>query len=144
MNHEIHEIHERPRRMRVLSPLPQDVEDVVSRTIGCAITVHKALGPGFLESIYVKAMCIELSAQGMAYEREKPIAVVYRGIALEGQRLDLVIGGNVIVELKAVAKLEQIHRAQVISYLHTVGLRVGLLINFRVPVLPMGIQRIVV
>lgn len=144
MNHEIHEIHETGFRLRNRSPLPPETEAIITRTIGCAIAVHKALGPGFLESIYQKAMCIELAAQGLSFEREKPIVVVYREVALEGHRLDLLVGGCVVVELKAVIRLEQIHRAQVISYLHAIKQRAGLLINFRVPILPKGLERIVV
>ena len=111
MNHERHEKHERHENdlattalgMRVPSPLSPEAELAMTRTIGCAIAVHKALGPGFLESIYMEAMCIELEMQS-----------------------------------------DDIHRAQVISYLRTTGLRGGLLLNFRVAVLPKGgIVRIV-
>ena len=111
--------------------------------IGCAIAVHRSLGPGFLESIYKKAMCIELENRGLAYGRERSIDVTYRGIPISGQRVDLIIGGLVVVELKAVTRFEEIHRAQVISYLRTMGLRGGLLINFRVRLLKQGLQRIV-
>jgi len=112
-------------------------------TIGCAIAVHRALGPGFLESIYKKAMCIELESRQIAHERERSINVTYRGIAISGQRVDLIVGGLVVVELKAVASFEEIHRAQLISYLRTMGLRGGLLINVRVRVLKDGIRRVV-
>lgn len=144
MNHEIRETHEKTLGLRVRSPLSPETEALVTRTIGCAIAVHKALGPGYLESIYKKAMRIELEARSLAYEHERPLCVMYRGVEIPGQRLDLVVGNAVIVELKAVARLEQIHRAQVISYLHTAGLRVGLLINFKVAILPHGLERIVV
>jgi len=145
MNHEKHEIHEIKRPgMRLRSPLPPETERVITETIGCAITVHKTLGPGFLESIYKKAMRIELESNGLSYQSEMPLTVRYRDVDLEGQRLDLLVEGCVVVELKAVSRLEQIHRAQVISYLHTTKLRAGLLINFRVPILPHGLQRIIV
>lgn len=131
-------------RMRLPSPLSPEAEAVMTQTIGCAIAVHRALGPGFLERIYRQAMYIELDAQGLAYEAERPVKVVYRGIEIPGQRVDLVVEGLIIVELKSVIRLDQIHRAQVISYLRTTGLRGGLLINFRAPTLRQGLQRIVV
>jgi GxxExxY protein len=129
--------------MRAASPLSPQAEFAMHLTIGCAIAVHRALGPGFLESVYKKAMCVELESRKLAYERERSIDLTYRGTAISGQRVDLIVGGLVVVELKAVAGLEEIHRAQVISYLRTMGLRGGLLINFRVRVLKEGLQRIV-
>jgi len=105
--------------------------------------VHRQLGPGFLESIYSKALCIELDARGLPFEREKPIEVVYRGVPIRGQRIDLIIGGQVVVEVKAVAAIEPIHVAQVVSYLRTTGLRIGLLINFHERLLKDGIRRVV-
>jgi GxxExxY protein len=130
--------------MRLPSPLSPDAERVMTQTIGCAIAVHRALGPGFLERIYKRAMCIELAAQHLAYEAERPVTVVYRGIEIPGQRVDLIVEGLVVVELKSVVHLDQIHRAQLISYLKTTGLRGGLLINFRAPTLRQGLRRIVV
>lgn len=145
--HEGHETHETDRRhetgLRVSSPLGPETEEIITATIGCAIAVHKALGPGFLESIYQHAMCIELKARGLAFERERPVTVRYRGVDIRGQRIDLIVGEQVVVELKAVSKLDRIHQAQLISYLRTTGLRAGLLINFRVPILPQGLRRIV-
>ena len=113
------------------------------RVIGSAIAVHRALGPGFLESIYRKALCVEFEKRTMAFECERPVAVTYSGVPIPGQRIDLIVGGLIIVELKAVAKVEEIHRAQLISYLRAAGLRGGLLINFRVRVLTQGIRRVV-
>ena len=130
-------------RMRLPSPLPPETESAMTETIGCAIAVHRALGPGFLESIYRKAMYVELEAHHLAYEAERPIKVVYRGIEIPGQRVDLIVEGLIVVELKSVMHLDQIHRAQVISYLKTTGLRGGLLINFRAPMLRQGLRRIV-
>jgi GxxExxY protein len=150
MNHEgirKHEGHEDTEsqtvRMRKDSPLSGEEEWVMRHTIGCAIAVHRALGPGFLESIYRRAMCIELTARGLAYEAERPIRVQYRGVEIPGQRVDLIVGKLIVVELKAVARFDQIHTGQVISYLKTTGLRGGLLINFRVPLLVKGLKRIV-
>jgi GxxExxY protein len=88
-------------------------------------------------------MCIELQNRSLAYEQERAIRVHYRGIDIPGQRVDLVVQGLIVVELKSVVRLDQIHRAQVISYLRTMGLKGGLLINFRERLLKNGIQRIV-
>lgn len=146
-NHEEHEEHEEdlfsPQRMRAASPLSAAEEQVMRHTIGCAIAVHRALGPGFLESIYRKAMCLELGHRKMAFEHERSVHVTYRGVEIPGQRVDLIIEGLIVVELKAVVRFEEVHRAQVISYLRTTGLRGGLLVNFRVRVLKDGLQRIV-
>jgi GxxExxY protein len=146
MNHEGREGHEgsyKPSGMRIPSPLTREAELAMTETIGCAIAVHRALGPGFLESIYKKAMHIELNARGLSYESKRAVTVSYRGIQIEGQRVDLVVEGLIVVELKAVARFDDVHKAQVMSYLRTTGLRGGLLINFRVPVLKRGLQRIV-
>jgi GxxExxY protein len=145
MNHERHENHENdaPNRFRLPSPLSPEEEEIVTRVIGCAIDVHKALGPGFLESIYKKAMCIELQNAGLPFEMEKAVTVRYRGVEIRGQRIDLIVADTVVVELKAIARFDEVHRAQMISYLKTTGLRVGLLLNFRVEYLPQGLRRIV-
>jgi GxxExxY protein len=125
MNHEGHEGHEgfKPFSMRLSSPLSVEAEEAMSETIGCAIAVHRALGPGFLESIYKKAMYIELDAQGISYESEKAITVTYRGREIQGQRVDLVVRNLIVVELKAIARFDDVHQAQVTSYLKTTGLR---------------------
>ena len=131
------------RRMNIASPLSAEEERVMHQTIGAAIAVHRTLGPGFLESIYRKAMYVELNKRNLAYEGERLIDVIYDGVTISGQRIDLIVGGLIIVELKAVSRLDEIHRAQVISYLRTTGLRGGLLVNFRVRVLKDGLRRIV-
>ena len=120
-----------------------ETELLVEKILGCALAVHRELGPGFLESIYQRALCLELEAQGLAFEREKPLVVMYRGQGIPGQRVDLLVGGSVIVEVKAVAALEPVHLAQALSYLKTTGLRVGLLLNFREALLRNGIRRVV-
>ncbi len=113
-------------------------------TIGAAIDVHKALGPGLLESAYEACMVFELADRGLKVERQKTIPVVYRDVSLDaGYRLDLLIEESVIVEIKATESLEQIHTAQLMSYLKLTGLKVGLLINFNVAVLKSGLKRIV-
>ena len=129
--------------LRVNSPLDAATEAVVRRTIGCAIEVHRRLGPGFLEGIYRQAMCVELEGAGVAYECERRIEVGYRGRRLSGQRVDLIVADVVIVELKTITKFDEVHFAQLLSYLKTTGVRAGLLINFRVPVLTRGLRRVV-
>jgi len=148
--HEMHEdveSHETPMaalRMRLPSPLSPAAERAMTGTIGCAIAVHTALGPGFIETIYRKAMCVELESRGLRFELERPITVRYRDVSLTGQRVDLIVEGLIIVELKAVIRLDEVHRRQLISYLRTTGLRGGLLINFRTAILPRnGIKRVV-
>src|SRR5262245_7866958 len=128
--------------MRLPSPLSAEAEEAMSETIGCAIAVHRALGRGFLESIYKKAMHIELDAQGISYESEKVVTVLYRDVQIHGQRVDLVVRNLIVVELKAVKRFDDVHQSQLISYLKTAGLRGGLLINFRVPVLKAGLKRV--
>lgn len=151
MNHEGHEEIEgleddplfKVSGMRLASPLSQEAEAAMRETIGAAIAVHRALGPGFLESIYRKAMCLELDSRNVAYEVERPVRVTYQGVEIPGQRVDLIVQGLIVVELKSVVRLDDVHRAQLISYLRTTGLRGGLLINFRVQLLKQGLKRVV-
>ena len=130
-------------RMRATSALSPRAEEAMTRVIGCAMAVHKALGPGLLESVYAQAMWIEMQARGVSYEAERSIRVRYRGIDIPGQRVDLIVDGQIVVELKTVVRFDSIHVGQLLSYLHATGLRGGLLINFRVPLLKMGLKRIV-
>ena len=112
--------------------------------IGAAIDVHRALGPGLLESAYQACLAYELHQRGFNVEVEKPLPLVYREVRLDcGYRLDLLVEGLVIVELKSVENLAPIHEAQMISYLKLSGCKVGLLINFNVKYLKYGIKRIV-
>jgi GxxExxY protein len=129
--------------IRLEQRLDDELEGIIHATIGRCITVHRALGPGLLESIYRKAICLELSACGMSFETEKSIPVIYRCEIVCHQRLDLVVEGKLLLEIKSVERLAPIHHAQLRSYLRVSGLRVGLLTNFNVPVLPDGIRRIV-
>ncbi len=129
--------------LRVQSPLPSDLEDIVHRTIGCCVEVHRVLGPGLLETPYSKAAAIELTANGILFEREKEYPVTYRGQPLCQNRVDFVVDGRLLLELKAVDRLTDIHRAQVLSYLRVSRLPVGLLINFNEVVLKNGIKRII-
>ncbi len=122
--------------------VPDDINVVAVATIGAALAVHRQLGPGFLESIYSKALSIELAARGLPFEKEKSIEVVYRGVPIRGQRIDLIVGRKVVVEVKAVSAIEPIHVAQLVSYLRTTELRLGLLINFHERLLKDGIRRV--
>jgi GxxExxY protein len=112
-------------------------------TIGAALHVHRVLGPGFLERVYQQALCIELQVRGIAFERERPVIVSYRGVAIPGQRIDLIIEACLVVELKAAPRFATAsYDGQVISYLRTTGLRLGLLLNFGCPTLKEGIRPI--
>lgn len=91
----------------IVSTLPPETDAIIERIIGCAIAVHRALGPGFLERIYVRALCAELDAAGLSYERERAIVVDYKGLRIPGQRIDLIVEGRVVVEVKAVDRLDR-------------------------------------
>ena len=129
--------------LRKPSPLTAAHEAIVSTAIDCAFTVHRTLGPGFRERIYQRAYCLELESRRLRFELEKPILVRYKTWAIPGQKIDLLLEGIVLVEIKTVARLRPIHRAQVISYLRTLDLQVGVLMNFNVPVLKDGLVRVV-
>ncbi len=115
----------------------------MSRVIGACIEVHRHLGPGFLESTYHRAVCIELDERGLSFEKGKHVTISYKGRTLTDQFIDLVVESCLVVEIKAVAQLEEIHGSQVVSYLRATELRAGLLVNFNKPVLRAGIRRIV-
>lgn len=118
--------------------------EISRRIIGAAIEVHRALGPGLLEGIYQQCLAHELTLRGLSFEREKPLPVQYKGIHLDcGYRVDLIVEGRVVVELKAVESLLPVHASQVLTYLKLTGCRLGLLINWNVPVLRDGIRRVV-
>ncbi|HSS19412.1 MAG TPA: GxxExxY protein [Pyrinomonadaceae bacterium] len=110
--------------------------------IGAAIEVHRKLGPGLLESAYRRCLCRELFLRGISFKREDPLPLDYKGIRLEaGYRVDIIVEGLVIVEVKSVQALAPIHDAQLLTYLRLGGWRLGLLINFNVEVLKKGIHR---
>jgi len=112
--------------------------------IGAAIEVHKLLGPGLLESAYEDCLCDEFALRKIRFEKQKPIPLVYKGTRLEcGFRLDLLVEGRVVVELKSVDGLGPIHEAIVLTYLRLSGHELGLLINFNVPLLKDGVRRFV-
>lgn len=117
-----------------------DNEEVTGRIIGAAIEVHRALGPGFLEAIYEEALALEFDHCGIRYERQKPVAIIYRGRKVGEHRLDFLVEGIVVVELKAILALENIHFAIVRSYLKSLNLATGLLLNFAT--MPLTVKRV--
>jgi len=120
------------------------LNEITEAIIGAAIEVHRVLGPGLLESAYEACLAFELAQRGLRVEQQKPLPVVYREVKLDaGYRLDLVVEDTVIVEIKAVDRLERIHEAQLLSYLRLSSYRIGLLINFNVTLLKNGLKRIV-
>ena len=119
-------------------------EDLTEKIIGAAIEVHKYWGPGLIESIYEKSLAIELERQGIPFKRQMELELSYKGVSLgEDFRLDLIVGDKVVVELKVVKELAPIHEAQLLTYMKLTGCKVGLLLNFNVPVLKQGIKRLV-
>jgi GxxExxY protein len=121
-----------------------NINNLSSRIIGAAIEVHKALGPGLLESTYEECISHELSIGGLSLERQKPLPVQYKGINLDcSYRLDVVVENAIILELKSCEKIEPIHKAQLLTYLKLCGFKLGLLLNFNVILMREGIVRIV-
>lgn len=121
-----------------------DENSIGTRVLGCAIEVHRALGPGLLESVYQKALAIELVDAGLQVEQEVPVLVRYKGRQLEeGFRADLIVENVVILELKAVETVKEVHKKQLQTYLKLTGLRLGYLLNFNAPAMRRGIIRCV-
>ena len=129
--------------LNVVSPLAASEEQLVTEVVDCGFQVHAGLGPGFRESIYASAFRLELNARGLSFECEKAIEVCYKNWTIPGQRVDLLVGGVVLVEIKAVPKFTALHRRQVLSYLKTMHLHVGLLINFNSTHYKHGVKRVV-
>jgi GxxExxY protein len=121
----------------------QKLDELARAVIGAAIEVHRVLGPGLLEAVYEEALCIELELRGIPFVRQPAMIVEYKGKKVGEGKADLLVGEALIVELKAVDALADIHLAQVISYLKVSGKHLGLLINFNVSILKEGIKRIV-
>jgi GxxExxY protein len=121
-----------------------EIDALTQQIIGAAIEVHRILGPRLLESAYETCLCHELGLRKIPFERQKELPVVYKGIRLDGgYRLDVLVADTVVLELKAVEKIDPIYKAQLLSYLRLGGWNIGLLMNFHVPVLKQGINRIV-
>lgn len=117
-------------------------DDLTEQILGAAIEVHRVLGPGLLESVYEAALCHELSLRGLSYERQVEAAVCYKGLAIQGQRIDLLVEKAVVVEVKSLAKLPDVPVAQTLSYLKATGLKRGLLLNFGEKRMVDGVRRI--
>ena len=117
---------------------------ITGEVIGAAIEVHRVLGPGLLESTYMPCLQYELTARGLRFVTQQPLPLVYKEMVLNATyRLDLVVEDTVVVEVKSIANLEPVHDAQVLTYLHLSGRPVGLLINFNVPKLVLGVRRLI-
>jgi GxxExxY protein len=129
--------------LRLPSPLSQSTELIVTQTIDSALAVHRHLGPGLLEAIYADAMAIELDYRGLKVERQRQVILYFRDRPLRQHRLDMVIAGEVLVELKAVDRLHPVHHAQVLTYLRASRLKIGLLINFKAVLLKGNIKRVI-
>ena len=135
---------QRLRRERTVYTQPKQsaINQLTQDIIGAAIAVHRVLGPGLLESAYQECLCQELAFRGIPFERQVPIPLEYRGLRLEaGYRLDILVAGRVVVEVKAIDAIAPIHEAQLLTYLRLGGWNIGLLMNFNVVVLKDGIRR---
>lgn len=121
-----------------------EYDPLTGQIIGFAIEVHRALGPGLLESAYEECLVYEIGQAGLRFKRQDPLPVIYKGVKLDcGYKIDLICEGRVIIELKTVAMLMPIHSAQLLTYLKLSGIRSGLLMNFNTPLLKDGIKRMV-
>jgi GxxExxY protein len=121
-----------------------EINQITQTVIGAAIEVHKALGPGLLESAYEACLCREMALRGVPFERQRELPLSYKGTNVDcGYRIDILAANAVVIEVKAVEALEPIHDAQLLTYLRLGGWKVGLLMNFNVPVLKDGIRRLV-
>ena len=120
-----------------------DLNSISEVIIGCAIEVHRSLGPGLLESIYQKALCIELKLAGLNYENERVIDVEYKGEMIGQFRMDIVVEDLIVVELKSVERFDPVFEAQLLGYMRLGGFKLGLLINFNSKLLKNGIKRLI-
>ena len=115
--------------------------ELSNKVIGCAIEVHKALGPGLLESAYQQCLCHELKLNGVGFQVEKPLPIDYKGCRLDcGYRIDILVEDEIILELKSVEQLNHVHEAQILSYMKLLGKKQGFLINFNVTLLKNGLK----
>jgi GxxExxY protein len=139
LNHKITKIHEKK-----FEPISTELESIGKKIVDSAYTVHKTLGPGLLEKVYEICFCHEIEKRGLKYSRQVDIPIVYDGITFqEGLRLDVLIEGKIICEMKAMDTVNPIWEAQVLSYLKITGMRLGYLINFNVVNIGAGIRRFV-
>lgn len=122
----------------------QRLNNTTQAVIGASIEVHRSLGPGLLESAYEECLCRELELRGIPFHRQLPVPVSYKGLRVEaGYRLDLLVGNQVVIEIKAVDALHEVHSAQLLTYLRLGNWPIGLLINFNVTLLKDGIRRLI-
>ncbi len=130
--------------MQTYAPLSDREEQIARAIVSCAYTVHKALGPGLLESVYEVCYCHELGKHGYAIRRQVPVPIVYDGLTFnDALRLDVLVDDRVICELKAVEEMHPVFTAQLLSQLKLTGKRLGFLINFNVPLIKQGIKRVI-
>jgi len=121
-----------------------EINELTNKIVGATIEVHKTLGPGLIESTYERCLCHELRLRRVAFANQVALPVVYKGSKIDcGYQMDLVVENAVVLELKSCEKIEPIHQAQLLTYLKLSGLKLGLLLNFNVPVMRDGIRRIV-
>ena len=128
---------------KLFEAVPADAERAATKCVDCAIHVHRHLGAGFKEVIYHRAFLLELDARGVRFESEKPILVRYKQHLIPGQKVDLLVEGVLLVEIKAAPKIRKVHVGQVLSYLRTMDMRLGLILNFNVRWMKDGIRRVV-
>jgi GxxExxY protein len=122
----------------------EERDPLTEQVIGAAIEVHRVLGPGLLESVYQKCLCHELRLRGIEHESLVRVPLVYKGVPLDSELvMDVVLPGQLVVELKAVEKVLPVHEAQLLTYMKLSSIHLGLLLNFNVPVLKQGIKRMV-
>jgi GxxExxY protein len=123
-------------------PIPDALNRLSAQVIGCAIAVHRELGPGLLESAYERAFCIELAQQRLQFLRQLDSPITYRGELVGAYRLDFLVEDALVVELKSVERLEYVYVSQMLTYLKATGKRLGLILNFNVPVMKAGVKRV--
>jgi GxxExxY protein len=132
------------RRSDVRREPPEELDRLAHAVIGAAIEVHRILGPGHSEASYEEALCVEMGIRGIPFERQVRYDLQYKGNVVGEGWMDLVVGGELVIELKAIDALVSVHTSQLLSYLRATGRRLGLLINFNVAMLRDGIKRVVV
>ncbi len=124
--------------------LPRGTEKLATELVDAAYAVHSELGPGLLESVYERCLCHELSLRGIEFERQVVLPIAFKDLVIDGGlRLDLIMDRQIIVELKAVEKIITVHRAQILTYMKLAGYRLGFLVNFNVPRIKDGIERLI-
>ena len=130
--------------MKQFEPVSENIDDIAKKVVDAGFKVHQKLGPGLLESVYEKCLCYELAKRNIAFTSQVALPVVYDNVKIEaGLRLDILVENTIILEIKAVEKMNQLHKAQLMTYLKLTGHRLGLLINFNVHYFKDGIKRII-